>query len=148
MMNGLISDAYAQTADAATAATSQGFMNLVPFVLILAVFYFLIIRPQQKKMRQHQEIINGLQKGDEVITAGGLIGKIAKVDDVLGELHVELAKDVIVRAKRSTISTKIEAVDAAGAKAKAESKESPAQSKKKLASPKASNNNKKSNKAA
>ena len=77
-------------------------ISLMPLLLIFVVFYFLLIRPQQKKMKQHRELISALKRGDRVLTAGGIIGSVVKVEDA--ELLVEIAKDVRVRVARSTIS--------------------------------------------
>ena len=74
----------------------------MPLLLIFVVFYFLLIRPQQKKMKQHREMISAIKRGDRVLTAGGIIGSVVKVEDA--ELLVEIAKDVRVRVARSTIS--------------------------------------------
>jgi preprotein translocase subunit YajC len=77
-------------------------ISLMPLLLIFVVFYFLLIRPQQKKMKQHRELISALKRGDRVLTAGGIIGSVVKVEDA--ELLVEIAKDVRVRVARTTIS--------------------------------------------
>ena len=74
----LISPAYAQAA--APAAGGDMFMSLLPLVLMFAVFYFLLIRPQQSKMKQHRAMIENLKKGDQIVTAGGIVGKIARVE--------------------------------------------------------------------
>ena len=95
----LISPAYAQAAGGG----ESGFVALLPLVLIFVVFYFLLIRPQQKKMKQHREMVSALRRGDKVVTAGGLIGQITKVVDD-GEVQVELAENVRVRVMRHTIS--------------------------------------------
>jgi preprotein translocase subunit YajC len=76
---------------------------LMPLVLIFVVFYFLLIRPQQKKMKAHRELIGALKRGDKVLTAGGIIGTVVKVEDD-STLLVEIAKDIRVRIARSTIS--------------------------------------------
>jgi preprotein translocase subunit YajC len=94
----LISPAYAQ----AGAPAGFDLISLMPLLLIFVVFYFLLIRPQQKKMKQHRELISALKRGDRVLTAGGIIGSVIKVEDA--ELLVEIAKDVRVRVARSTIS--------------------------------------------
>lgn len=88
--------------------------NLVMMGLIFAIFYFLLIRPQQKKLREHQEMVNALRRGDQVITQGGLIGKVVKVKDDEGEIEVELAKGVNVRVVRSTIQTVVNKTEPAG----------------------------------
>ena len=95
----LISPAYAQ---AGGAPAGFDLISLMPLVLIFVVFYFLLIRPQQKKMKTHREMIGALKRGDKVLTGGGIIGTVVKVED--GELLVEVAKDVRVRVARGTIS--------------------------------------------
>ena len=94
----LISPAYAQ----AGGAPGFDLISLLPLVLIFVVFYFLLIRPQQKKMKAHRELIAGIKRGDKVLTSGGIIGNVVKVED--NELLVEIAKDVRVRVARGTIS--------------------------------------------
>ena len=76
----------------------------MPILLIFVIMYFLMIRPQQKKVKEHRAMVEALRRGDQVITAGGLIGKVTRVDDQKGELEVELAPNVKVRVVRSTIS--------------------------------------------
>ena len=73
-------------------------------LLIIGIFYMLVFRPQQKKMKQHQNMVSNLTKGDEVVTAGGLIGKVTKVKVDSNEVEVELAKDVRVNVVQATIS--------------------------------------------
>lgn len=103
-----LSSAFAQdAATAVTAAPGQGSMaaaNLVPFLIIIVIFYFLMIRPQQKKMREHQAMVKALKKGDKVVTAGGILGTVSKADtdDVV---TVDLADGVCVQVVRSTIAT-------------------------------------------
>ncbi|MFT6089044.1 preprotein translocase subunit YajC [Sulfitobacter sp.] len=82
----------------------QGIQQFVPLILIFAIMYFLLIRPQQKKVKEHQAMVKGLRRGDQVVTQGGLIGKVVKVKDD-GELEVELAENVKVRVIQSTIAT-------------------------------------------
>lgn len=95
-----ITAAYAQTAQA---PGGNVLFQMAPFILILVIMYFLILRPQQKKMQQHRDMIAGLKRGDVVVTAGGLVGKVTKlVGDA--ELQVELAEGVRVRVIRSTVS--------------------------------------------
>ena len=83
------------------AAQPPAWITWVPIVGMIAIFWFLIIRPQMRQQKAHQEKVAGLKRGDEVVTAGGLIGKITKVDDHYCEL--ELAKGMKVRAVKSTI---------------------------------------------
>ena len=73
-------------------------------MLIIGIFYMLVFRPQQKKMKEHQNMVSNLAKGDEVVTAGGLIGKVTKVKADSNEVEVELAKDVRVNVVQATIS--------------------------------------------
>ncbi|MEM7221726.1 MAG: preprotein translocase subunit YajC [Pseudomonadota bacterium] len=94
----LISPAYAQDAGAGATLTS-----LLPLVLIFVVFYMLLIRPQQKKMKQHRNMVANLRRGDKVVTAGGLLGQVTKVVSDT-ELQVELAEGVRVRVVKGTIS--------------------------------------------
>ncbi len=77
--------------------------QLLPFVVILGAMYFLLIRPQQRRVKQHQDMIRNLRRGDTVVTSGGLIGKIAKVVDD-NELQVEIAEGVRVRVMRQMVS--------------------------------------------
>lgn len=96
----LITPAFAQAAGGG--AAGGGLAGFLPFILIIVVFYFLLIRPQQKRMKQHKEMVGALRRGDVVVTAGGLIGKIAKVED--DEVQVDLADGVRVKVVRSTIT--------------------------------------------
>ena len=73
-------------------------------MLIIGIFYLLVFRPQQKKMKEHQNMVNSLAKGDEVVTAGGLIGKVTKVKADSNEIEVELAKDIRVNVVQGTIA--------------------------------------------
>ncbi|MEO1729877.1 MAG: preprotein translocase subunit YajC [Pseudomonadota bacterium] len=75
--------------------------TVLPLVGMLGIFYFLVIRPQMKQQKDHREKIEGIKKGDQIVTAGGLVGKVVKVDDSYAE--IELAKDVRVKAVKATI---------------------------------------------
>ncbi|EBA11426.1 preprotein translocase, YajC subunit [Roseobacter sp. CCS2] len=82
--------------------------DLIMLLLIFAIMYFLLIRPQQKKLKQHATMLEGLRRGDQIITQGGVVGKIVKVkEDDSNEVEVEIAKDVKVRVVKSTIATVI-----------------------------------------
>ncbi|GAA0742583.1 preprotein translocase subunit YajC [Sphingomonas sp. ABOLD] len=95
--------AYAQAAGAAgQGSTLAGIASVAPLVLIFVVFYFLMIRPQQKRMKALQNAVNSVKKNDTVITAGGLIGKVTKVDET--EVEIELGPNVKVRAIKSTLA--------------------------------------------
>jgi preprotein translocase subunit YajC len=87
----LISNAYAQAA--APAAGQDGLMGLLPMILMFVVLYFLMIRPQMKKGKEHKAMMEALQKGDEVITQGGIVGRIVKVDDNYVRVEVAEGKD-------------------------------------------------------
>jgi preprotein translocase subunit YajC len=79
------------------------FGMLIPFVLIIVMMYFLILRPQQKRMKEHQELVKNLRRGDSVVTSGGLIGKVTKVIDD-EHIEVEISEGVRVRQVRSMIT--------------------------------------------
>ncbi len=98
----LISPAYAQTADGGL--FGGGLMSLLPLILIFVVFYFLLIRPQQKKVREHREMVTSLRRGDKVVTSGGIIGQITKVMSE-NELQLEIADGVRVRCARSMVAS-------------------------------------------
>ena len=84
------------------AGTAGGLIGFVPILLIFAIMYFLMIRPQQKKVKEHKTMVEALRRGDQVVTSGGLIGKVVKVGE--GEVEVELAPNVKVRVVRATIT--------------------------------------------
>ena len=77
--------------------------TLVPLVLLFGIFYFLLIRPQQQRLKTHQRMVEAVRRGDTVVTSGGLVGKVAKVKDD-GEVMVEIADNVQVRVLKSTLS--------------------------------------------
>ena len=81
----------------------EAFGQFIPLILIFAIMYFLLIRPQQKKLQQHQAMVAALRRGDQVVTQGGIIGKVAKVKDD-NEIDVEIADGVKIRVVRSTIA--------------------------------------------
>ena len=82
----------------------QGIQQFIPLILIFGIMYFLLIRPQQKKVKEHQAMVAGLRRGDQVVTQGGIVGKVVKVKDD-GEVEVEVADGVKVRVIQSTIAT-------------------------------------------
>ncbi|MFP4561357.1 MAG: preprotein translocase subunit YajC [Thiohalorhabdus sp.] len=91
-------------AQAGGAAEGPGFVaTLVPLILIFVIFYLLIIRPQSKRMKQHREMVQNLEKGDEVITGGGFYGRVVRVND--DTVTVELAEGVRVKSQRESIQT-------------------------------------------
>jgi len=97
-MSLFISDAWAQ---AAGAPQQGGLMSLLPLVAIFVVFYFLLIRPQQKRAKEHKKMTEALAKGDEVITTGGTLGKITGVGDAF--ITVEIAQGVEIKVQRSAV---------------------------------------------
>ena len=95
--------AYAMgTGGAAAQGGAGGFAGLVPLILMFVIFYFLLIRPQQKKTKEHREMIGNLKKGDRVVTAGGLHGRITGVSETT--LTVEIAEKVRVKVNRASVS--------------------------------------------
>lgn len=96
-----VSTAYAQTATGAGGGTDM-IVQFLPLILIFVVFYFLLIRPQQKKMKEHKAMLGAIRRGDRVVTGGGIIGTVTRADD--DELQVEIADGIRVRCVRSTIN--------------------------------------------
>jgi len=98
-----ISSAFAQTAPAAAAGgdMQSTLMSMLPLLLMFAVLYFVMIRPQMKKQKEHRAMIDALAKGDEVVTAGGLLGKVSKLGD--SHIGLELATGVEVQLQRSAV---------------------------------------------
>jgi preprotein translocase subunit YajC len=95
----LISPAYAQAAPG-----GEGMMwQLMSFILIFVIMYFLILRPQQKRVKQHQEMVKNVRRGDTVVTSGGLVGKVVKVLDD-DQIEIEIADDVRVRQMRQMVA--------------------------------------------
>jgi len=99
-----ISPAYANEAGAGGLGGLGDITALLPLVLIFVVFYFLLIRPQQKKMKQHKEMLGAIRRGDKIVTGGGIMGIVAKVASD-GQLTVEIAEGVRVRVQQSLVST-------------------------------------------
>lgn len=122
-----ISTAYAQGADDAVGG-GGGLIQLLPLVLIFVVFWFLLIRPQQKKMKQHKSMVEGLRRGDRIVTGGGLIGTVTKVIDD-SEAQVELAEGVRVRVLRHTIQDIVNKSEPANPKGGGKDKDEPADDK-------------------
>jgi preprotein translocase subunit YajC len=96
----------------AAAAEGSALGGLLPLLLIFVIFYFMLIRPQQKRFKQHQQLVSGLKKGDEVVTAGGILGKVTALE---GDDHivVQIAPGVEVKIVKSTISSAAVKPDAA-----------------------------------
>ncbi len=94
-----VTPAYAQAAGGGFGAIGQ----FLPLILIFAIMYFLLIRPQQKKAKDHKAMVAAVRRGDQVVTQGGILGKVSKVKDD-NEIEVEIAKGVKVRVVKSTIA--------------------------------------------
>jgi len=100
----LITPAYAQFGfGGANGSSSSMLVQFMPLILIIVIMYFLILRPQQRKVKQHQEMIKALRRGDTVVTNGGLVGKVTKVVDD-DQIEVEISDGVRVRQMRSMVT--------------------------------------------
>lgn len=98
-MSFFISDAMAE---GAAASGGAGWEGLIPLILLFVIFYFLLIRPQQKKVKEHRKLVSELTKGDEIITYGGIGGKIRDLDEAFCDL--EIANNVVVKVDRQNIA--------------------------------------------
>ena len=98
-----ISSAFAQTAPAAAAGSDMqsSLMSMLPLVLMVVVLYFVMIRPQMRKQKEHRSMIEALAKGDEIVTSGGLLGKVTKMGD--SYLNLEVANGVELQVQRSAV---------------------------------------------
>ena len=94
----MLNYAYAQS----SAQQPSLFASFIPLILIFIIFYFLLIRPQQKKAKEHKILLDSIKRGDQILTSGGMIGKVIKAD--ANELTVEISNNVNVRIFRSTVS--------------------------------------------
>ena len=98
----MISSAFAQSA--AGGAGGFSLQGLLPFILIFVIFYFLLIRPQQKRVKQHKQMVESLKRGNKVLTAGGILGVVTKAIDGSETVNVEIASGVTVELARQMIS--------------------------------------------
>ena len=96
----IISPAYAQAAAGGPGAFGQ----LLPFILIFVVFYFLLIRPQQKRAKEHRQLVDNMKKGDRIVTSGGITGKVTKAAEGSDTVEVEIATGVVVNVIRGMVS--------------------------------------------
>jgi len=112
-----ISPAYAQ---AGGGAFGGDLISFLPLILIFVVFWFFLIRPQQKRMKEHRQMVSALRRGDQVVTGGGIMGKVTKVIDD-NTVQVELADNVRVRVVRSTITDVVSKTEPSGSGGAAES---------------------------
>ena len=98
----MFSNAFAQSAGSSSSGFSIG--GLIPFILIFVIFYFLLIRPQQKRVKEHKLMVQNLKRGNVIVTAGGIIGKIVKAIDGSESITVEISKGVNVEIARQMVS--------------------------------------------
>jgi len=96
-----ISSAFAQTAPAAAPSMQDSLLSMLPIVLMFVVLYFIMIRPQMKKQKEHRAMVEALAKGDEVVTAGGILGRVSALGDNF--ISVELASGVEVQLQRQAV---------------------------------------------
>ncbi len=97
----LISSAFAQTTPAAGGDMQSSLLGMMPLILMFVVLYFVMIRPQMKKAKDHKAMIDSLAKGDEVVTSGGILGKVSQLGD--GYLTLDVAKGVEVQLQRTAV---------------------------------------------
>lgn len=109
-----ITPAYAQ---AAGGVAANPIVQFLPLILIFVIMYFLMIRPQQKKLKDHRAMVEALRRGDQVVTQGGIIGKVSRVfeGDTAGQIEVEIADGVKVRVVKSTVSQVLNKTEPAAA---------------------------------
>jgi preprotein translocase subunit YajC len=96
-----ISEAFAQTAPAASGGAESSLLSLLPLVLMFVVLYFIMIRPQMKRQKEHKAMVEAIGKGDEVVIGGGVLGRVAKIGDTY--LHVEVANGVELQVQRASV---------------------------------------------
>ena len=97
----LIGEAWAQSAAPVQSAPGFDFMTFMPLVFLMVVFYFILIRPQMKRTREHKAMLDALQKGDEIVAAGGLVGRVTKLDE--NYITMQVASNVELRVQRSSL---------------------------------------------
>lgn len=98
----MVSEAFAMAGQPAAGQQGGGYEGIIMLVLMFAIFYFLLIRPQQKRAKQHKQLVEGIKVGDQIVTAGGIHGKIASVDE--GVISLEVATGVKIKMNRSSIT--------------------------------------------
>ncbi|MBT9492260.1 MAG: preprotein translocase subunit YajC [Paucibacter sp.] len=96
-----ISNAFAQVAPAATGSTESSLLSMLPLVLMFVVLYFVMIRPQMKRQKEHKAMIEAIAKGDEVVTTGGMLGKITKLGESI--ISIEVAAGVELQVQRGAV---------------------------------------------
>jgi len=100
----MISEAFANSGSSATGSTA----NLIPFILVFLIFYLLLIRPQQKKLKEHGEMVKNLKVGNKVLTGGGIIGKVTDVDNEKNLIKIKISQDVEIEVLNHTITSVVE----------------------------------------
>ncbi len=103
LINFLIQDAVAQQAAGGAGGTEMGIMNLLFPIILIVAFYFLLIRPQTKRAKEHKQMVQSLKKGDEVVTGGGVLGRIVEVGENF--IQLEIANDVQVRIQKQAVGS-------------------------------------------
>ena len=103
LLNFFIQDAAAQTATGASANGAMGLMNLLFPIILIAAFYFLLIRPQTKRAKEHKQMVDGLKKGDEVVTGGGVLARITEVGENF--VQVEIAEGVQIKVQKQSVGS-------------------------------------------
>ena len=98
----MLTNAFAQSAGSTSSGFSIG--GLIPFILIFVIFYYLLIRPQQKRVKEHKNMVQNLKRGDTIVSAGGIIGKIVKATEGSDEITVEISKGINVEIARQMVS--------------------------------------------
>ena len=93
----------------------EGIASLVPLILVFLIMYFLLIRPQQRKLKEHQAMVSALRRGDQVVTSGGILGRVTRVKEGENEVEIEIAPNVNVRVVRSTIQSVVSKTEPAKA---------------------------------
>ena len=101
----MISTAFAMGTTGGAPAQQGGFAAFVPLIIMFVIFYFLLIRPQQKKTKEHNAMIGNLEKGDKVVTSGGIHGMITKVDETT--VSIEIAEKIRIKVVRANIAAKV-----------------------------------------
>jgi len=96
-----ISEAFAQTAPAASGGAESSLLSLLPLVLMFVVLYFIMIRPQMKRQKEHKAMVEAIAKGDEVVIGGGVLGRVAKLGETF--IHVEVANGVELQVQRASV---------------------------------------------
>lgn len=107
----MISTAYAMAPTGGQAAQGGGLAGFLPIIILFAIFYFLLIRPQQKKAKEHREMINNLKKGHRIVTSGGIYGTIVSIDDTT--IGLEIAEKIKIKLSRGNVAALISDNDTA-----------------------------------